>query len=550
MGYLLYHLGLYNQQRYVTLELEGEVPEDEKKPLIPFVMEQKKLSLPKLELILHEAETNPSVQGIVVKIRDLKTGLARANLIRTRLEAVGRAGKHVYAYLESGGNIEYMIASAANVIISPPWCTLNLIGLKAEVTLLKNLLSKLGIEAEFKALGKYKSAAETYTADSISKAHKEMLDSILDDLYDQFIGYISSGRGITPKSMRGLIDQGPYVAEKAASKGLIDEVGYESDIEAIIEKRSLQDPVFVGAEFYASKISMRNLLPSILNKLWIGPGMIAIISETGTITSGKRRDGKQYSTIGSASLIAELKNLSQRRDLRGVVLRILSPGGSGLASDLIRNELCALSEKVPVVISMSDVAASGGYLISLGSKTIVADPMTLTGSIGVIAGKLNVSGLLQKAEIKKEMIPRGKNALIYSPNKKLSDSEDDKLEEMIQTYYKQFVTTVSGARNISYDATDKLAQGRVWTGAQAKQNGLVDTHGGIVEALNLVRELAQIPTHSHPVIKFLSKPPWIRINPLFGFTTTLSKLEEIVEYTQTLNRDKILALMPFQIKID
>ncbi|HEX3035461.1 MAG TPA: signal peptide peptidase SppA, partial [Thermodesulfobacteriota bacterium] len=467
------------------------------------------------KICLH-ASINPSVAGVLIKIKELRTGLGRAEAIRRNISGLREAGKRVFVYLESPGNLEYMIASSADKIFIPPWSMINLIGLKAEVTFFKNALDKLGVEAEFKALGEYKSAAETFTRESMSEPHRNMLDSIIGDLYLQFISNMAKGRGIEEEKMKGLVDSGPFAAKEALNERLVDEIGYEDDLERKIEESlSLGDkPRKIRAEGFLRAINVRERLRAIKERIMGSINTIAVVSDSGIITLGESKGTGEAKALGSQTLIEILRKVSRDRGIKAIVLRILSPGGSGVASDLIRHEVKVISEKKPVVVSMSDVAASGGYLIAVGGKKIVAEPLTLTGSIGVISGKFNLKSFLTKLGITKESVTRGERASMFSSYRGFTDGEEEKLLGIMKSFYEGFVNEVADARHMDFKNTEELARGRVWTGKQAKEVGLIDELGGLKEAIQLAKKEAGIPEDVLPTVKFISKPRGLQLTGL------------------------------------
>ncbi len=388
--------GSLSKVNFVEISLDGEVREEEEKSLLPTIGAKKKLTLWDIERTFTEIEDNPRLLGAIIKLSELKIGFARANLIRARLLELRAKGKKIVIYIESGGNIEYLIASCADEIYIPPWSMLNLIGLKAEVTFYKDALDKIGVLAHMKGFGEYKSASETFTRDSMSKPHREMINSILDDLQNQLEGFISQGRNLNPKEVKKLIDEGPYLADRACEGSLVDGVLYESGLEDKVSELVGRKLYLIKAGNVLRRLNIQDAIRSVLGKVTSRYPVIAVVSDSGMITLGSSRKSGPITSIGSDSLIRLLDRVSGDRNVKAIVLRVLSPGGSAVASDLICEKLEQVSQKIPVIISMSDVAASGGYLISLGAHKVVADSMSITGSIGIVSGKFDLSGLYSK----------------------------------------------------------------------------------------------------------------------------------------------------------
>lgn len=534
---------------FIEVELRGEIAEEEDRFVIPFFPKKRKLTIWDLERIFEQASNSPAVRGVLIKIRDLKIGLGRAEAIRRRISELRERGKRVFVYLESPGNLEYMIGSAAETIFVPPWSVLNLIGLKAEVTFFKEALDKLGIEAQIKGQGEYKSASEMFTRKTMSKPHRDMIDSIIDDLYAQFVKYISQSRGIDEERIKSLVDLGPFLPKEALEKGLIDEVGYEDDLERRIEEILGFQIRKIHAESFLRILNVKEIVRRIVQKIDGGPGAIALVSDSGMIMLGESRGSGETKTLGSQTLTRILGRIASDKNIKALVLRISSPGGSGIASDLVRHQLKAMSEKKPVVVSMSDMAASGGYLIALGAKKIVAEPMTLTGSIGIISGKFNLKDFFMKLGVTRDAVVRGNRALMFSIYEKFTRDEEEKLGQIMRAFYEDFVKKVADARKMDFKSAEQLARGRVWTGKQAREIGLIDELGGIKEAIQIAKKEAGISEDASPIIKFFSKPRRIHLTPLGRGFGSITGIGSLVDFLQMLKRETIFALMSFWIDV-
>ncbi|MGB2692403.1 MAG: signal peptide peptidase SppA [Thermodesulfobacteriota bacterium] len=539
--------GTFEKANFVEIHLSGEISEEEEKSLLPTIGAKKKLTLWDIEKIFSGIERSPRVKGVVVKIRDLKVGFARANLIRARLSELRAGGKKILVYLESGGNIEYLIASAADMIYTPPWATINLIGLKAEITFYKDTLDKIGVMAHMKGFGEFKSASETFTRNSMSKPHNEMINSIIGDLEEQLEHCISEGRGIKSDEVKNLINNGPYLPEKAKEASLVDGIIYESDIEEEASKFSgIKLNVIPGGNFLR-RLNIKDKLRSVAGKFNSHYPHLAIIADSGMITLGNSKGSGPVKSMGSESLIKLLDRVSSNRNIKGIILRVLSPGGSALASDLICKKLEDISQKMPVIISMSDVAASGGYLISLGAHKIVADSMTITGSIGVVSGKFDLSGLYKKLGISKQYVLQAKNALMYSPGKGFSKDEEKKLLEIMEFYYERFVGRVSISRKMEFEKAEEVSRGRVWTGKQAKDLGLIDEVGGINTAVQIAKDQAGITDDRSCVVKYYSEPRGLQFSSMLRNSSLINQFAQILDNISSLEREQVLTIMPFDI---
>lgn len=539
----------FRKFNFVKLDLRGEIPEEEEKGLIPFFGGERRLTFAEIERILASVERSSVIAGVIVTISELRIGLPRADSLRRRLLSLRSKGKRVFVYIESGGNIEYLTASGGERIYMPPWSMLNLIGLGAEVTFLKDLLERLGVSARLKGYGEYKSAAETFTRSSISSAHREMVDSILSSLRTQLEAYISEGRGAKVADVREVIDRGPFVPSAAVAEGLIDGTAYESEMDTRAGEAAGVKVRSLDARQFNRVLRARDRLHSVIGKVRRSGGIIAVVTDSGFVALGEGTGRGPLKTMGSGSVLAQLDSVSKDRAVRGLVFRILTPGGSGVASDLIRRRLTEISEKMPVVVSMSDVSASGGYLIALGAGKIVADPMTLTGSIGIVSGKFELGELYGKLGINKELVPTGKRSLMFSRSRDFSPGEEEKLDELMNFYYTEFVRTVAEGRGIDEARAEEAAKGRVWTGAQAKDLGLVDELGGFWDAVLVAVREAGLPEDKSPVLKFYTPARGLRLASLLGDTEYSDFLRAIAENAPAPGLHGCFTVMPFRIDV-
>ena len=448
-------------------------------------------SLTGLVMQFKKAKVDKRIKAILLDVHMSGVGWGKAEEIRDAIADFRSSGKPVYAYMEFGLNKEYYIATACDKIYVPPPGELFINGLAADVMFFRGSLDKLGIYPDIYQIGKYKSAGDMFTQKQMTDAHREYINSLLDDLYGRYVNAIAQARHKSPDEVRGLIDNAPYNAAKAKEAGLIDESAYRDDVEKAMKamlgyKDSDQFKPVRGSDY-------RDVAPE---SLGLNKGeKVAIIYATGDIGSGSSTNsptGDQ--SIGSDTVAKALNDAAADKTIKAIVLRVDSPGGSGLASDIIWHAVEAANQKKPVVVSMSDVAASGGYYISASAAKIVAQPSTITGSIGVVAGKPVMRGLYDWLGISNEYVLRGKTAGMFRETEKFSDEERAKFEDWIKTtYYSDFVPKVAKGRNKDAQYVDSVGQGRVWTGAQAKERGLVDEFGGLDRAIEMAKQLAKIP---------------------------------------------------------
>jgi len=448
-------------------------------------------SLTGLLMQFKKAKVDKRIRGILLDVNMSAVGWGKAEEIRDAITDFRSSGKPVYAYIEFGLNKEYYIATACDKVIVPPPGELFINGLAADVMFFRGSLDKLGIYPDIFQIGKYKSAGDTFTQKQMTDAHREFINSMLDDLYNRYINTIAQARHKTPEEVRTLIDNAPYGAAKAKEVGLIDETLYRDDVEKQFKKLLNYKDTDTFIPVRSSEY--RDVSPE---SLGLNKGeRIAVIYASGEIGSGSSQNSPSGDqSIGSDTIAKALNDAAADKTLKAIVLRVDSPGGSGLASDIIWHAVEAANKTKPVVVSMSDVAASGGYYISASASKIVAQPSTITGSIGVVAGKPVVRGFYDWLGISNEYVLRGKTAGMFRETEKFSDEERAKFEDWIKTtYYQDFVPKVAKGRNKDAQYVDSVGQGRVWTGAQARDRGLVDEFGGLDKAIQVAKQLAKIP---------------------------------------------------------
>ena len=449
---------------------------------------------------LHKAKTDSRVSAVLLKPTGFESPFwAKVQEIRDAVLDFRKSGKPVYAYLEYGGDREYYLASAADKVYLLPSSPLDLRGIATYEVFLRGVLDKFGAYPDMHHIGDYKTAVNQLTEKGFTRAHKEMDESLNRDLYEQIVRGIADGRKKNDADVRTLIDQGPFLPEDALRAGLIDDVAYEDQV----EERLRQAPrAGVAASAAASGDRLRKIDGDDYARVSAGSfGLnrgprIGVIYATGTINSGRSGfDPLNGAVAGSDSLIESIRQARRDSSLRAIVLRIDSPGGSASASDAIWRELMiAKTERAdrPIIASMSDLAASGGYYIAIPAQVIVAQPATLTGSIGIFGGKIVTGGIYEKFGAHIESTSIGKNAEIDSPVRPFNPSELKKVQDELQAFYDQFVEKVAESRHTTPEKIDAIAQGRVWTGRQARDNGLVDALGGLDTAIAIAKQRAKL----------------------------------------------------------
>lgn len=482
--------GGFGSGSYLYLGLSGELPENPAASLGGF-LEREPVPLRTLVASLDQAASDSSVKGILLRVAFLDAGWGRVRELRDAVSRFRASGKPAIAFVEYCGNKEYYLASACSQVYAVPTAVLNVSGLAAEVTFFRKTLDKLGIEAQFEAVGEYKSAPTRYTQTGLTDPDRRQINALLDGIYDEYVTAIAQGRGKTAEEVRAIIDDGPYDGKSALAAGLVDDLLFADEVESKLEGAERIGPGgYVGDGGFAS----------------LGRAKVALIYVTGEILPGESQDGPFGSFSGSDTVAGALREAGRDGSIRAIVLRVDSPGGSGTASEVIWREMREAGETKPVVVSMGDVAASGGYYIAAGAGTIVAQPTTVTGSIGVFGGKFSLEGLYRKVGIDKEILTRGRHAALFSSSRPWTREERQKLRSLHQSFYEDFVAKVAEARGKSTDEIDAVARGRVWSGAAAKEIGLVDALGGLDVALEIAKQKAGLPPDQAVEWVLLPKP--------------------------------------------
>ncbi len=474
----------------VSLEhqlLVYDVPSDiaeARAPYLPFSLDVFRREQPTLRDVCDgvlNAAGDAGVDALVLHVGDVDWGWARVSEFREAVRRFREAGKPVYALLAGGGEQSLLLASSADVIAMPETAVLQLDGLALSALFLRGAYDKLGITPNFARVGEYKSAEESYTRTGFSQPAREALDALLDDTYATLLDSLGVARGLTPDSVRRLIDDGPFTSPRARDAGLLDTLLDQPSLDALAQRSTGR---------VLGKTSLSRYVDGLDDGL-PGEDEIALVVASGTIVSGRSRanpwGGEE---CGSETLINALREARKRRSVKAVILRVDSPGGSGQASDDIWQEVRRTRERKPVVVSMSNLAASGGYYIACGADEIVAEPTTITGSIGVFGGKLNLMGLYRKLGLNVETVSRGRNAEMLSPYRDFTPEEQKRFQAQLDDFYRVFVSRVAEGRGLTPGRVDSLGRGHVWSGIAARRFGLVDTLGGLQTALGEARRRA------------------------------------------------------------
>ena len=421
---------------------------------------------------------NGSIKAVVFRTGGLSLGMGRADELRSAIENLRAKGKKVLFYLESAGDLEYSVASAADRIYAAPQAVLLVNGFSATALFAAAGLDKVGVKAEFFRVGAYKNAPDFFTRTGMSGEQREVTSSLLDDAFARYVTRVSKSRGLTEGSFKALLDQGILSPRDAQKAGLLDGLLYPDQLEEEAGK-------LLGRKVALRKISVEP--PAVRDTRWGAGRRIAVVRVEGDIVRGDnaRDPFGVVNAVGSDPIVRAIRRAADDPEVAAIVVRIDSPGGDGTASDLIWRELyrARKEKKKPVVASMGDVAASGGYYVAAGADEILAEPSTVTGSIGVFIGHFDATELFGKLGISLVTTKRGESADLFEPNRSLTDLERKTMQAWVDDFYKSFVERVSEARNLNFAQVDKIARGRVWTGAQALENHLIDKLGSMQDAI-------------------------------------------------------------------
>ena len=459
---------------------------------------------------LHEAGSDDRVVGLVAKVGDTGMPLARAQELRDAVVAFAASGKPAVAWADTFGesgnaSVPYFLASGFSEIWLQPTGELNLLGVAAEVGFLRGVFDKLGVDPQLGQRYEYKNAADRLVQKDFTDAHREAAGRLAESAWEQIVDAIAKSRGRTADDVRATADRAPLFPEEAQEAGLIDRIGYRDEVYTSARRNAGGDVQLLFADKWqpvSSPISkVRNALTAKKT-----PAVALVEGFGGIVTGRSRRTPLQGQSMGSDTITAAFRAAVRDDRVRAIVFRVDSPGGSAVASDSIwREVLCAREAGKPVVVSMGAVAGSGGYYVSCSADTIVAEPGTLTGSIGVLGGKFVTTGLTDKLGLNYAGISKGERARMYSTHEEFSDDERERLERWLDRVYADFTGKVASGRSMTQEAVHEVAKGRVWTGADARAVGLVDELGGLRTAVAIARDRAGLPDDA-PVRPAVSVP--------------------------------------------
>ena len=479
------------EKTVLTLDLDRNIPEYASGGFGPWITLGKgPPALWETVAAIERAAGDDRVVGLVARVGASGMGLARTQELRDAVKAFRRSGKPAYAFAESigdfgPGNAAFYLAAAFEKIYLQPSGDVGLTGLLAEGYFLKGTLEKLDVRFQVSQREEYKGIRERFTGAGFSAPQREAVTRILKSLTQQLTAGISEGRALAPAAVRELMQQAPFSAGEALEARLVDGLLYRDELDDLVRERLGPEISFLPLSRYQRRLEARDG----------DPATVALIYGLGQVHGGssRRRALAGRHSMGSDSIARAFRRAAEDDGVKAIIFRIDSGGGSYVASDVIRREvLRARRRGKPVVVSMGNVAGSGGYFIAAPADRIIAQPATLTGSIGVAAGKVVIKGLSEKLGVSWDHIAGNPNATFWSAARDYDPAQRARLERLLDTVYHDFVSKVAEGRNLQLEQVSAAAGGRVWTGEDARERGLVDELGGYAATLGAVREIAGI----------------------------------------------------------
>lgn len=529
---------------------------------------------------IKKAKADKAVKGMVLQVRELSIGWGKVHELRTAIKDFRTSGKKVVAVLEMVGNAEYMVAAAADEIVMPEGGWLMLKGLSAELSYYKTALERLGVHVDVLHVGEFKSAGEPFSRTEMSPAHRAEMVELLGGTFELMVEAIAQRQGITPEAAKALIEEGPYTPKTAKALGLVNRIAYPDQVESEVAKGLSLAEIKIEKKYGKKKTDpnefsglagfmklMQQLSGDSVKKPSSTKPKIAVIVASGTIQTGNSSGSSIMggATMGSDTVIKNLRQADKDKTVKAIVLRVDSPGGSALASDLMWREITRIEK--PVIASMSDVAASGGYYISMGADKILAEPGTITGSIGVVSIKPALGGLMEKVGITTDTVVIGKNGDFLSGNRAMTEGEKLAMQKMMDETYEAFVSKAAAGRKMDAVVLEKLARGRVYTGKQAKALGLVDELGTLDDAIRTAKSLSGLDSEDTELLMLPESPNFLDsfLGPLGGkdrdtmANLALSRvgipdailvpLTRLSHLLKLFNAEPVVTIVPYDLRI-
>ena len=435
--------------------------------------------------LIRNAKRDDRIKALVLRPMGMVAGWAKTDEIRNALLSFKESGKPLYAYLDFAGEREYYLATVADTIVGLGTGIWNVNGFAARPTFFKQTLEKIGVKADFVAHKEYKNAPDEYTRESMSAQQRQILNTIVDQYYGAFFDTLSANLDMPTTELQRHIDTGLFSIQKAHELGFVDTLMYYESFKTHLENQFDKKPKFVGNSAYG-KVNGADLGITATET-------VAVIYGVGSIIGGGEGLYRQGEFITSGGMSKAVRDAAENDDIKAIILRLDSPGGSGTASDIIWQEIMEARKKKPVIASISDMAASGGYYLAMAADTIIAHPHSLVGSIGIYAGKFSMGELYEKIGITGETVSRGRNAAMFSDATPFTPEQRQIMSDFLLEFYNDFVNKVAESRGMTPENAESLAKGRVWTGSEGKANGLVDELGDFSDAIRIAKEMSGIP---------------------------------------------------------
>lgn len=482
----------------LTMKLRGQISDQLKSRF------SSGLSLPQVCENFIKAAYDPRISGIYLHIDTLECGWAKVEEIRRHILDYKKSGKFIVGYVPSCREKEYYLACVCDELYFPPSAYFSLYGLTVQASFLGGVLENVGIQPEVQRIGKYKSAGDQLTRKSMSPENCEMLTALLDNIYENWLDKVKATKGKNREDLDNFINEGVYKIERLKEEGLITDLRYDDEVISMMkDKLGVEKDKDLPMVEFSKYSRVRKWTLGLTG----GRDLIAVIRASGSISRVRGPLSLPGSAIVGEQLIEKIRAVRESKKYKAAIIRIDSPGGDALASDLMWREIRLLAESKPVIASMSDVAASGGYYMAMAAGAIVAESLTLTGSIGVVTGKFNLGKLYEKIGFSREIISRGRYAeLLAADQRPLRPDEAELFAKSAQNAYTQFRDKAAFSRSMPVDKMEEVAQGRVWTGQDAASRGLVDAIGGLSRAVAIAKQKANIPQDRKVRLVELSRP--------------------------------------------
>ncbi|KAL8216069.1 hypothetical protein R6Q57_022906 [Mikania cordata] len=507
----------------LNIELRGKISDQVKSRF------SSGLSLPQLCENLIKASYDPHISGVYLHIETLNCGWGKIEEIRRHILDFRKSGKFIIGYAPEWHEKEYYIGCACEELYAPPSAYFSLYGLTSRAFFFGGVLEKVGVEPQVQRIGKYKSAGDQLYRKNISEENREVLTTLLDNIYENWVDKISQAKGKTKEEIEGFINEGVYQIEKLKEDRWITDIKYDDEVRSMLKTRlGIAEKKKLPLIEYKKYSRIRKWILESLG----GKNQIAVIRASGSISRVAGSFFSPSSGIIAEQFIKKIRKVRDSKKYKAVIIRIDSPGGDVLASDLMWREIKLLAESKPVVASMVDVAASGGYYMAMAAHTIVSETLTLTGSIGVITAKFNLGKLYEKIGFNKEIISKGQYAELYAADRSFRPDEEKHFAERAQNIYKQFRDKAACSRSMSVDKMEEIAQGRVWTGNDAASRGLVDAVGGFSRAVAIAKHKANILHNKKVTLVELSKPSPSLQKILISMLSSVIRIDTTLKHLQ------------------